>query len=140
MVEDVAAQLRWVIKAVVAGRPTPHAPNEFGTDLILVDAPSPGSGKVFDWTLFSEVPEGPRSSSPAASTPTTSREAVRVPGRGVSTCRAGVEKSPGASKDPLKVKAFIERARASAPRSYLGPDEMPYDWADDDSTSARPDR
>ena len=32
---------------------------------------------------------------------------------------------------PLKVKAFVERARASAPARYLGPDELPYDWADE---------
>ena len=43
----------------------------------------------------------------------------------------GVEKSPG-RKDPMKVKAFIERARAAAPQQHLGPDSMPYDWADDE--------
>jgi len=44
---------------------------------------------------------------------------------------SGVERAPG-KKDALKVKAFIERARAAAPHQYLGPDEMPYDWADDE--------
>jgi hypothetical protein len=29
------------------------------------------------------------------------------------------------------VKAFIERARAAAPEAHLGPDELPYDWADE---------
>jgi phosphoribosylanthranilate isomerase len=44
---------------------------------------------------------------------------------------SGVERAPG-KKDALKVKAFIERARAAAPAPHLGPDEMPYDWADDE--------
>ena len=34
-------------------------------------------------------------------------------------------------KDALKVKRFIERARAAAPQPYLGPDELPYDWSDE---------
>ena len=44
---------------------------------------------------------------------------------------SGVERSPG-RKDALKVKAFIERAREAAPAQHLGPDLMPYDWADDE--------
>jgi hypothetical protein len=31
----------------------------------------------------------------------------------------------------MKVKRFIENARAAAPTPYLGPDELPYDWADE---------
>jgi hypothetical protein len=30
------------------------------------------------------------------------------------------------------MRAFIAAARAAAPEPYLGPDEMPYDWQDDD--------
>ncbi|HTH05995.1 MAG TPA: phosphoribosylanthranilate isomerase, partial [Ilumatobacteraceae bacterium] len=60
IVAEVAAQIRWVIKAVVAGSADARRAHDFGTDLILVDAPQPGSGKVFDWTLIDEVAEGPR--------------------------------------------------------------------------------
>ena len=42
----------------------------------------------------------------------------------------GVEASPG-RKDPTKVRRFIANARAAAPTPYLGPDELPYDWADE---------
>lgn len=131
MVAEVAEQIRWVIKAVVAGSPDARRTKEFGTDLILVDAPSPGSGELFDWSLLGEVAEGPRLILAGGLDPDNVAMAVRkvMPwGVDVST---GVEKSPG-RKDAMKVKAFIERARAAAPQQHLGPDSMPYDWADDE--------
>ncbi|MGZ7036317.1 MAG: phosphoribosylanthranilate isomerase, partial [Ilumatobacteraceae bacterium] len=114
MVAEVAEQIRWVIKAVVAGSPDARRTKEFCTDLILVDAPAPGSGKLFDWGLLGEVAEGPRLILAGGLDPDNVATAVRKVqpwGVDVST---GVEKSPG-RKDPMKVKAFIERARAAAP-------------------------
>jgi len=43
---------------------------------------------------------------------------------------SGVEAAPG-RKDPALVRRFISNARAAAPKPYLGPDELPYDWADE---------
>ena len=60
MVAEVAQQIRWVIKAVTAGTPDARRADQFGTDLVLVDSPGGGSGKVFDWSLIDEVAEGPR--------------------------------------------------------------------------------
>ncbi len=130
MVADVAAGVKWVIKGVAAGTPDAANADKFGTDLILVDAATPGSGSVFDWQLLDDLPVGPRYILAGGLTPQNVGAAVargRPWGVDVST---GVERSPG-RKDPLKVKAFIERARAAAPTPHLGPDELPYDWDDE---------
>ena len=130
VVQQVAASIRWVIKAVTAGTRDAARADQFGTDLILVDAATPGSGQVFDWGLFAELPEGPRYILAGGLDPENVALAVRrVEPWGVDVA-SGVERAPG-KKDALKVKAFVERARAAAPAPHLGPDELPYDWADE---------
>lgn len=127
---EVAANVRWMIKAFAAGSPQLAHADQYGTDLILVDAPSPGSGKVFNWDLAAEAPDGVRVILAGGLTPDNVAEAIRVVepwGVDVST---GVESVPG-RKDALEVKRFIDNARAAAPAAYLGPDELPYDWADE---------
>ncbi len=130
-VAEVAAHVRWVIKAFAAGSVDARRADTFGTDIVLVDAASPGSGTMFDWSLADEVAEGPRLILAGGLTPDNVAAAVQqVQPWGVDVS-SGVEKSPG-RKDALKVKAFIERARRAAPVQYVGPDDMPYDWADDE--------
>ena len=127
---EVAANVRWMIKAFAAGSPQLAHADHYGTDLILVDAPSPGSGRVFNWDLVAEAPDGMRVILAGGLTPDNVAEAIGVVepwGVDVST---GVESLPG-RKDALKVKRFIDNARAAAPAPYLGPDELPYDWADE---------
>jgi len=130
-VAEVAAQIRWVIKAVVAGSADARRADEYATDLIHVETATPGSGKVFDWSLLGEVPEGQRVILAGGLDPDNVGEAVRIAKPWGVDVSSGVEKSPG-RKDALKVKAFIERARAAAPVPHQGPDEMPYDWMDDE--------
>jgi phosphoribosylanthranilate isomerase len=127
---EVAASVRWVIKAFAAGSPMLPKAASYGTPMVLVDAPSPGSGKVFDWDLAAEAPGGLQIILAGGLTPDNVAdgiEAVEPWGVDVSS---GVERAPG-RKDALKVKRFIEHARAAAPTPYLGPDELPYDWADE---------
>ncbi len=131
VVAEVAALVRWVIKAYPAGsRLVAVEGGSLATDLILLDAASPGSGQLFDWTLAGEVPEGVRLILAGGLDPDNVADAVRaVEPWGVDVA-TGVERSPG-KKDALKVKRFVERARAAAPVPYLGDDEMPYDWSEE---------
>lgn len=130
MVTEVAANVRWVIKAVAAGTGDAHRADTFGTDMVLVDAPNPGSGTVFDWSLVTDLPDGPRYILAGGLTPDNVALAVSTVQPWGVDVSSGVERSPG-RKDPLKVKAFIDRARGASVERYRGPDDMPYDWADE---------
>jgi len=129
-VAEVARSVRWVIKAYPAGSPKVAAAATLATDLILLDAPSPGSGQLFDWTLAGEVPEGMRLILAGGLDPDNVADAVRAVEPWGVDVSSGVERAPG-KKDALKVKRFIERAKAAAPVPYLGDDELPYDWSDE---------
>ena len=129
-IADVAKHVQWVVKAYAAGSPRLRDAGSLATDLILLDAPSPGSGQLFDWHLAADVPENVRVILAGGLTPDNVAEAIAtVKPWGVDVA-SGVEREPG-RKDALKVKRFIERARNAAPTPHLGPDEMPFDWSDD---------
>src|SRR5207245_1123869 len=58
-------QARWVrqripflIQAFVAGDRAVARGAHYGADALLIDAPSPGSGQVFDWRLAEGAPDG----------------------------------------------------------------------------------
>ncbi len=126
----VKEQVRFVIQAFPAGSPGLARAAEHGADVIMVDSPSPGSGLVFDWGLVDEAPQDARillAGGLTAENVTTAIYRVGPWGVDVAT---GVEKEPG-RKDPVKMKAFIEAARSAAPTPYRGPDQLPYDWADE---------
>jgi phosphoribosylanthranilate isomerase len=127
---EVTRSVRWVIKAFAAGSAAARDARSYGTDLVLIDAPSPGSGKVFDWSLVSDVPDGLRIILAGGLTPDNVADAVEAVEPWGVDVSSGVEAAPG-RKDALKVKRFIEHARAASPAGYLGPDELPYDWADE---------
>jgi phosphoribosylanthranilate isomerase len=130
-VADVAAGLRWVIKAFQAGSPKVAAAGSLATDLILLDAASPGSGRMFDWTLAGEVPEGMRLILAGGLDADNVADAVRAVEPWGVDVSSGVEKSPG-RKDPIKVKRFVERAKAAAPVPYQPDDDrVVYDWSDE---------
>lgn len=134
----VRERVQMVIKAFPAGDSRVARAGEYGADAILLDAPNPGSGELFDWALAGDVPEGQRlviAGGLHASNVAAAIAKVKPWGVDVTS---GVEASPGV-KDPMKVRAFIEAAKrasedlaaASATLSQ-GLVEGPYDWAEDE--------
>jgi phosphoribosylanthranilate isomerase len=127
---EVKASVRFVIQAFPAGSDALLKAGEHGADVILLDSPSPGSGTVFDWTLAEEVPLDSKIILAGGLTRANVATAIaRVHPWGVDVS-SGVEREPG-RKDAVKLRAFIEAARSAAPTPYRGPDELPYDWADE---------
>jgi len=135
---ETAADTLWirehvpfVIKAFIAGDPRLEQFDEYGADVAMIDSEAPGSGRVFDWSLAEGAPQHRRVMLAGGLTPENITAAVRRTrpwGVDVST---GVERAPG-RKDPIKLRAFIERAKASEKKPYRGVDEEPYDWEDDE--------
>jgi phosphoribosylanthranilate isomerase len=127
---EIAAHARWLIKAFSAGSSAIATADRYGTDLVLLDAEHPGSGRVFDWDLAGELPGGLRLILAGGLTPENVGDAISAIEPWGVDVSSGVERSPG-RKDAMLVKRFIDAARAAAPRPYLGPDELPYDWSDE---------
>jgi phosphoribosylanthranilate isomerase len=124
---EVAQHFRWVIKAFGADDPNLPRADQYGTDMILLDAPEPGSGKVFDWSLAGDAPDSVKLILAGGLNPDNVGAAVtEVQPWGVDVA-SGVERAPG-KKDALAVKRFIENARAHAAVPYIGDDDLPYDW------------
>ena len=57
-VAAVRREVRTVFKAVVAGSDAFAHAASYGADAVLVDAPNPGSGRMFDWRLAEDAPAG----------------------------------------------------------------------------------
>lgn len=127
---EVARSVRYVIKAFGADSPHLGRADQYGTDLVIVDAPSPGSGKLFDWSVVADVPDGVRLILAGGLHPDNVADAIAAVEPWGVDVSSGVESAPG-RKDPMKVRRFIANARAAAPKPYLGPDDLPYDWADE---------
>jgi phosphoribosylanthranilate isomerase len=137
-VKWVRERVPMVIKAFPAGDLRVSRAADYGADIILLDAPSPGSGQVFDWALASELPEGQRLLVAGGLNPdnvATAISTVKPWGVDVIT---GVEAAPG-SKDPMKVKAFVEAAKRAAAALEEAKAELsesdfdsPYNWAEDE--------
>jgi phosphoribosylanthranilate isomerase len=134
---ETAQQTRWVsrrvpvvIKAFPGGDPALERAGDFGADAILLDSASPGSGRVFDWSLTEGAPSGERLILAGGLTPDNVGDAIdRVHPWGVDVA-SGVEASPG-RKDPRLVRQFINAARAAEPPGYQASEDHPFDWMDE---------
>jgi phosphoribosylanthranilate isomerase len=123
----IRERVRVVIKAFPGGDPELANVADYGADVVLLDSASPGSGRVFDWSLAEGAPSGHRillAGGLNAGNVAEAIQRVRPWGVDVST---GVEAHPGV-KDPRALRAFINAARSAAPHDYEGGDDRPFDW------------
>ncbi|MEY4655965.1 MAG: N-(5-phosphoribosyl)anthranilate isomerase [Actinomycetota bacterium] len=110
MTAEVATDIRFVIKAVVAGSPDAAHANNFASDAILVDGLHPGSGTAYDWELLQDIPTDIRLMLSGGLTPENVAAGIaQVRPWGVDVS-SGVEKAPGL-KDAVKMRHFITNAR-----------------------------
>jgi len=126
----VRQRVPMVIKAFSAGDPAVRRADEFGADAVLVDSATPGSGRLFDWALASDVPSAVRlilAGGLHDGNVADAVDTVRPWGVDVVT---GVESEPG-HKDPRKVRAFVAAARGAEPAAHRASADPPYDWQAD---------
>ena len=135
--DKVRAACQVLIVAFPAGDPALANVDEYGADAVLLDSPSPGSGKVFDWSLAEGAPANRRIILAGGLDPDNVAAGIEeVRPWGVDTA-SGVEVDgqPG-RKDPLKVSAFIHNAKAAGENLSREPSgagsglHEPYDWGE----------
>jgi len=151
--DETADDTRWVaeripvtIKAFPAGHRNVARIDDYGVEVVLVDAASPGSGRVFDWRLAEGVVDPKRLIVSGGLHADNVADAIaHLQPFGVDVA-SGVEAEPG-RKDPAKLRAFIAAARAAAGETDVvgdgteedGPgaegsgDGAPFDWQEDEA-------
>ncbi|MEU9234964.1 phosphoribosylanthranilate isomerase [Streptomyces subrutilus] len=108
--EELRAAGRTLVRATAA-----HVARcgELGEDLLLLDAPDPGSGKPWNWGSAEFTPPEGRWLLAGGLTPATVREALDATGAWGVDVSSGVERERGV-KSPELIRAFIEAARGTA--------------------------
>lgn len=125
-----------VIKAFSAGSAEVRSADRYGADAVLLDAPSPGSGQVFDWRLAEGVPDRVRLMLAGGLDPDNVADAIEAVHPWGVDVASGVEATPG-RKDPRKLREFIKRAKAAAPTirqhrsDWQTAGSALYNWQDD---------
>jgi phosphoribosylanthranilate isomerase len=130
----LSPRLPLVIQAFPAGDARVRSAPEYSAHVILLDAPNPGSGRVFDWSLASELPAGERLMIAGGLNPSNVAAAVAQARPWGVDVVSGVERAPG-RKDPIKMRAFIAAARAASAELEGEPvahsSGHVYDWQDE---------
>ncbi len=142
-----------VIKAFSVGDPALRAAvagtADYGPHRLLIDAPAPGRGETFDWSLLDRLVAGRPFILAGGLTPENVGRAIELVGPWGVDVASGVEASPG-HKDPARVRRFLAAVRAAAPdRSDAaalddigfdgdGSDELPVDALAVDASRDRP--
>jgi phosphoribosylanthranilate isomerase len=126
----VSVRVPAVIKVFQAGDRRIARAGEYGAAIIMIDSPSPGSGKVFDWRLAEGVPRGRRLVLAGGLDPSNVAEAIRTVHPWGVDVSSGVESAPG-KKDPTKIRAFVQAAKAAEPAAYDPGDNTLFDWQEE---------
>ena len=134
----IAERVPLVIHAFRAGDPALASAASGNPTAVLLDAPDPGSGQVFDWSQAEGAPAGVRVLLAGGLTDANVADAIRRVrpwGVDVST---GVETEPGSGrKDAVRLRRFIEAARiagSEVAQDGWTPDGdgRVYDWSLDE--------
>jgi phosphoribosylanthranilate isomerase len=140
---ETAEQSRWVrerlpftIKAFAAGDRALADAADYGADVVMLDAASPGSGKIFDWSLASQVPPGLRLLLAGGLHADNVADAIAAVHPWGVDAVTGVEREPG-KKDPRRLRMFVAAAKAAG-EAEDGPDDdngdLPFDWQEEELT------
>lgn len=119
----IHAEIPVLIRAFSASDPNLAELDRHGADVVLLDAPVPGGGETFDWSLVGDLVRthrvllagGLRPDNVAAAIATVQPWGVDV--------SSGVEAEPG-RKDPAAVRAFVDAVRSA---SVLLTDQPSFD-------------
>jgi phosphoribosylanthranilate isomerase len=110
--DDLATGDWTLIRAAAFGDTVPRV-GEFGEDMLLLDAPIPGSGIAWDWSSKPIAAPGEKWLLAGGLTPDNVREAVAVTSPWGVDVSSGVEHSRGV-KDPALITAFVKAARTGS--------------------------
>lgn len=109
--DDLATGGWTLIRAAAFGDSVPRC-GEFGEDMLLLDAPVPGSGIAWDWAGKPLAADGEKWLLAGGLTPENVRDAVAATRPWGVDVSSGVEQSRGV-KDPTLIAEFVEAARAA---------------------------
>lgn len=124
----IAQKVPLVIKVFQANSAALADPSDYRADAIYVDMPAQLPERIFDWRLAERVPSGMRLMIGGAIDAENVAAAIaRVRPWGVD---ASATVETAGRKDPRKVRAFIQAAKAAAPVPRESRDG-PYDWQED---------
>lgn len=112
--QQVHAGVPVLIRAMPAGDPQLHEIDRHGADVVLLDAPTPGGGEPFDWSLVGDLTRRHRVLLAGGLRPDTVDEAIRTVGPWGVDVASGVEATVG-RKDQGAVRAFVAAAKAVDP-------------------------
>ncbi len=109
---EVRARVPLVIKAFAIDDPSLRTARRYRVNSLLIDAPSPGSGETFDWSLLEALPPQMRWILAGGLHPGNVADAIRATRPWGVDVASGVESSPG-HKDPRLVREFIKAAKSA---------------------------